>query len=442
MKVLSLFDGISCGRVALERAGIEVEKYDAYEIEESAIKISQKNWPDINQKGDVFNAVYTKGEYDLLIGGSPCTYWSIAKRDRETTSSGMGFELFNQYVRALKETGCKWFLYENNQSISEAIKEEISKALGVQPIVINSKLVSAQDRKRCYWTNIPGVEAPEDMGIILQDILENGLAYRDKSHCLTASYNGAVIWNSLQRGQRTMVAVPSEKGEAVIGGKTFLSHADKKGQKITEQYNVNLPDGKYEYRKFTIKEMERLQTLPDGYTDAPGVSDGDKRKGIGNGWTVDVIAHILSYLKPIKQEENENMEKVYVCSQYGTRGNRETNLEFAKLFCGAVIEEGAIPICPHLFYGEVLNDDVESQRAAGLRIGLELLEDCSELRIYSRISEGMKGEILRAEELGIPVTIGNLAYIYSEDKAADIANEIWKEWEELQDGKEHHTEEN
>ena len=136
------------------------------------------------------------------------------------------------------------------------------------------------------------------------------------------------------------------------------------------------------------------------------------------------------------------MQKVYVCSQYGTRGNKETNLEFAKLFCMAVIEEGNIPICPHLFLAAVLNDDVESQRAAGLKIGLELLEDCDELRIYSRISEGMKAEILKAEGLGIPVTIGNQGYIYSEDKAAELANEIWKDWEELQDGKEHHTEEN
>lgn len=149
----------------------------------------------------------------------------------------------------------------------------------------------------------------------------------------------------------------------------------------------------------------------------------------------------------MKVENNEknvdkvSMEKVYVCSQYGTRGNRETNLEFAKLFCGAVIEEGKIPICPHLFYSQVLNDEVESQRAAGLRIGLELLEDCSELRIFSRLSDGMKGEILKAEELGIPVTIGNIAYIYSDDQAAVIVQEIWQDLEELY-GKEHHTEEN
>lgn len=146
-------------------------------------------------------------------------------------------------------------------------------------------------------------------------------------------------------------------------------------------------------------------------------------------------------IKADKNVDKVSMEKVYVCSQYGTRGNRETNLEFAKVFCMAVIEEGKIPICPHLFYSSVLNDDVESQRAAGLRMGLELLEDCSELRIFSRLSEGMKGEILKAEKLGIPVTIGNMGYIYSEDKAAAIVQEIWEELEDLY-GKEHHTEEN
>jgi DNA (cytosine-5)-methyltransferase 3A len=117
MKVLSLFDGISCGMVALERANIPTERYVAYEIDEDAIKISKQNFPTIEQKGDVFNAKYIEGEFDLLIGGSPCTYWSIAKAggEREITSSGFGFELFMQYVRALKEAKPKWFLYENNE---------------------------------------------------------------------------------------------------------------------------------------------------------------------------------------------------------------------------------------------------------------------------------------------------------------------------------------
>ena len=135
------------------------------------------------------------------------------------------------------------------------------------------------------------------------------------------------------------------------------------------------------------------------------------------------------------------MRKIFVCSQYGTRGNRETNLEFAKAHCMSVIEEGDLPICPHLFFGQVLNDEVASQRAAGLAMGLKLLEDCQELRIFSRISEGMKAEILKAEEMGIPVTIGNMAYIYSGDKAAAVTNEIWKDWEELQNGKEHNSKE-
>ena len=129
MKVLSLFDGISCGMVALERVGINVERYVAYEIEENAIKVSKDNYPEIEQKGDVFKATYTEGEFDILIGGSPCTYWSIAKAGdgRETTSSGFGWELFMQYVRALKEVKPKYFLYENNESMSDGIKNEITK---------------------------------------------------------------------------------------------------------------------------------------------------------------------------------------------------------------------------------------------------------------------------------------------------------------------------
>lgn len=140
--------------------------------------------------------------------------------------------------------------------------------------------------------------------------------------------------------------------------------------------------------------------------------------------------------------ENQKMRRVYVCSQYATRGNKETNLEFAKLFCMQVIEEGKLPVCPHLFYGGVLNDDVKSQRAAGLRMGQELLKDCDELRIYSRLSDGMKDEILAAVEMGIPVSIGNMEYIYSEDQAAVLEQEIMKDLEELRIGQKHHTEEN
>ena len=147
MKVLSLFDGISCGMAALERAGIPVEKYVAFEIDKYAIAISQKNYPQIKQRGNVLEGDFTQYKgFDLLIGGSPCTYWSIAKRGRETTCEGLGWTLFQEYVRALKESGCRWFLYENNYSIHKDIKTAISLALGVEPIMINSALVSAQSK--------------------------------------------------------------------------------------------------------------------------------------------------------------------------------------------------------------------------------------------------------------------------------------------------------
>lgn len=349
MKVLSLFDGISCGMVALERANIPVEKYVAYEIDKYAIQISEKNYPQIIHHGDVFDGDFRQFKgYDLLIGGSPCTYWSIAKKSREITSNGEGFRLFMEYVRALHESECKYFLYENNYSIHRNIKDEISNHLGVEPIMINSALVSGQNRKRCYWTNIPNVTQPEDKEIMLADILDDAVSWQDKSYCMTSSYNGAVLYNTLERKQRTMVAVPvgvAQRGR-YIGENTIEQHIEIRndnksncittvqkdtlvcspvrigqygrggqGQRIysvrgksvtlsangggqgakTGLYKIDLPDGDYIIRKLTPIEAERLQTLPDNYTE--GVSDTQRYKCIGNGWTVDVISHILKYLE-------------------------------------------------------------------------------------------------------------------------------------------------
>ena len=348
MKVLSLFDGISCGMLALQRAGIPVECYDAFEIDKYAVTVSKRNFPVIVHHGNVYDGDFTQFRgYDLLLGGSPCTYWSIAKKDREVDCNGEGFRLFKEYVRALEESGCKYFLYENNYSVHQNIKDEISKTLGVEPIMINSALVSAQNRKRCYWTNIPNVVQPEDKGILLADILENGMPWQDKSYCMTASYDGAVIYNTLERKQRTMVAVPvgaAQRGRYVDGEKTEqhieiredgksnclttvqkdslvcspirIGHYGKggQGQRIysvvgksvtlsangggqgakTGLYKIDLPDGDYVIRKLTPVEAERLQTLPDNYT--AGISNTQRYKCIGNGWTVDVIAHILGGL--------------------------------------------------------------------------------------------------------------------------------------------------
>lgn len=289
LRVLSVFDGISCGMVALERANIPVKDYVAYEIENSAIKISEKNYPNIKHCGDVFKADFTQYKgFDLLIGGSPCTYWSVAQRSdkRETTSEGLGWELFQQYVRALKESECKYFLYENNYSMHDEIKNEITKHLGVEPIMINSNLVSAQSRKRYYWTNIPNVKMPDDKGILLKDIIESGSVDRDKSLCLArryAGFNGSQSYLCRRYFGKSF-------GQAVFEG-------DIPSIKRMWKENPYFESDSRNIRQMTLIECERLQTLPDGYTDVEGVSSQMKYESIGNGWTVDVIAHILSFIK-------------------------------------------------------------------------------------------------------------------------------------------------
>ena len=221
VSVLSLFDGMSCGMIAMLNAGLTVKSYDAYEIDEYAIKTASHNFPMIRHHGDVFSADFTQHEgIDYVIGGSPCTYWSIAqKNNRETEASGMGWELFQQYVRAVREAKPKYFIYENNKSMSSAIRRSITETFGFEPICINSALVSAQHRQRLYWVgkrNTDGtyskvdVEQPEDRGILLRDILETGadLTSNNKSFCMTASYDGAIAWNTLERHQKNMVAEP------------------------------------------------------------------------------------------------------------------------------------------------------------------------------------------------------------------------------------------
>lgn len=238
----------------------------------------------------------------ILIGGSPCTFWSIAQHPtrRETTASGQGWELFYNYLLAKEKFKPDFFLYENNCSASREIKESIEKALNVKRMEINSALVSAQVRKRFYCFNWR-VEQPEDRGIILQDILENGLdkSNRDKAYALTASYNPAP-WNTIERKQKTMIAVRigdiGKGGQAQrvysVRGKSVCLKANGGGQGAkTGLYKVDLPDGDYIIRKLTPIECERLQTLPDNYT--AGVSNTQRYKCLGNGWTAEVITHIL-----------------------------------------------------------------------------------------------------------------------------------------------------
>lgn len=385
MNVLSLFDGISCGRVALERAGIKVDTYYASEIDKYAIKITQKNYPDTIQLGDINNIDFTQfiGKIDLLLGGSPCQDLSIAKQNRQGLK-GERSKLFWKYVEALNIVKPKWFIFENVASMKKEDKDIITKTLGVEPIMIDSALVSAQQRKRLYWTNIPGVQQPKDKHIYLQDILESEYTDRLKSYCVDASYfKGTNLEQYLEKKRRQVVfdkpfkvgqfnsggqgdRVYAIEGKSVTlsangggrGAKTglylipvqydrknkigkelekaiTLMVSDWKGLNRNQKQNAVVycvaqrgrynDDGKIEQkyeprfdgktntlitvqkdnmiwnieemyiRKLTPLECERLQTLPDNYTE--GISNTQRYKCIGNGWTVDVIVHILKYIK-------------------------------------------------------------------------------------------------------------------------------------------------
>ena len=387
MKILSLFDGISCGRLAIERAGIPVEKYYASEIDKYAIQIAQKNYPDTIQIGDVTKINFADyADVDMVIGGSPCQDLSIAKQNREGLR-GARSGLFWKYVEALEVIRPKWFLLENVASMRNEDRDAITETLRkiypeTECIMINSALLSAQQRKRYYWTNWH-VEQPQDKGILLKDILESGQVIRDgKSHAVISSVGRTTEREYFKKNQGELVAVPcamrtredelgkfkrletkddgkansltSVQTDSMVAepitkrsmsnlrmpdekSKTLLSSMWKgsqsngmtnvperigeldglgkgqanriysvRGKSVclnangggggakTDLYKVDLPDGDYIIRKLTPVECERLQTLPDNWT--AGVSNTQRYKAIGNGWTVGVIAHILKQI--------------------------------------------------------------------------------------------------------------------------------------------------
>lgn len=216
VRILSLFDGMACGMLAMQKAGLDVDEYFAYEIDKYAIKTATHNFPMIKECGDVFKADFTQYEgIDYVVGGSPCTYWSIAKKNnRETEASGLGWELFSQYVRAIHEAKPKFFIYENNKSMSNAIRESISKEFGFEPICINAALVSAQNRQRLYWVgkrnlddtyNKVDVEQPEDREILLKDILDGAIRYSRKTGVSECSDKSLTVcasdWRGINRNQ-------------------------------------------------------------------------------------------------------------------------------------------------------------------------------------------------------------------------------------------------
>jgi len=351
MNVLSLFDGMSCGQIALNRAGVKYDHYFASEIDKYAMKVAQANYPQTTQLGDVSKIQFNLPlKVDLLMGGSPCQGFSVAGKQLDFNDPRS--KLFFEFVRLKDKLKPKYFLMEN-VPMKQDSQDIITKYLGVKPITINSSLFSAQNRKRLYWTNIPFDIPTEDKGIVLQDILEDGIANEamtnklGKSHCITARYNGAVWWNSIQRKQRTMVQVgeadnikgfdsikriysPSGKAPTlttmqgghrepkVAVGRIVNRRLDENGIRKDNQLELPLSrqleyhyKGKtnclttftkdnvvvegMQWRKLTPLECERLQTVPDNYTNH--VSNSQRYKMLGNGWTVDVIAHIMKGIK-------------------------------------------------------------------------------------------------------------------------------------------------
>jgi len=377
MNVLSLFDGISCARVALDRAGIEVNAYMAAEIDKNAIKVSDKNYPDIIRVGSVVG-LEVEGQVDLLIGGSPCQDLSIAKKDRKGLD-GDRSGLFWEFLRIKKECNPQWFILENVASMPKADRDIITREMGVEPVMFNASLVSAQCRKRLFWTNIP-FDLPEDRGILLKDILQpdgevdERMVVKGKAYTLTASYSKATpspaqVEHNIEKGQRTMVKIgyvgdgeqygqggqahrvystdgktpTMSSGPALILSKhqqTNLRETDQKAHTLcstmhkgshangttlikvghvggnmqgnrvysTEGKSTTLSaDGgglaggttlvkqEERIRKLTAIECERLQGLPDNYTE--GVATTNRYKCLGNAFNVDVVAHILGRVK-------------------------------------------------------------------------------------------------------------------------------------------------
>jgi DNA-cytosine methyltransferase len=329
MNVLSLFDGMACGRLALERAGLIVTNYYASEVDKYAIIVAKRNWPDIVHIGDVCKVRVVDLPFitDLLIGGSPCQGLSLA--GKRLNFNDPRSKLFWEYHRIYKEClainpNIKFML--ENVCMDKDSEGVITDAMGVQPILINSALVSAQNRERLYWTNIgPGytdlvgtriseIPQPKDRRILLKDIIEDGIVDRNKSYCIDANYAKGEQRELSHEGKAhgynkggfrkvkkfpTLRSCTSEnylvesmsirnKSRTVRGGGRNSSPGSR-------QEWDNVYDSEIEYRKLIVTECERLQTVPDGYTS--GVSNSQRYKMLGNGWNVETIVHIFGYLK-------------------------------------------------------------------------------------------------------------------------------------------------
>ena len=298
MNVLSLFDGISCGQVALDRAGIKIDNYYASEIKKHAIRVTQKHFPNTIQIGDVTkvkykdgilyteNGEFKVGKINLLIGGSPCQNFSMARACMYEIDGLKGdkSKLFYEYLRILKEVNPDYFLLENVKMKKESY-EELNSYLGVKGISINSELVSFQKRPRVYWSNIPNITIPEDKHINFQD-------YKDTDHDYCNQFkvkrtpSREKMWNNGQGRNSTL------KSCANVTNSNKVYCLTRKQDRCPNSGLIEFDDF---CRYLTRREIELAQTLPIGYTD--GLSYNQMQDVCGDGWTVDIIAHIFSFLK-------------------------------------------------------------------------------------------------------------------------------------------------
>ena len=318
MMVLSLFDGMSCGQIALNQLGIKVDKYYASEIDKWAIQVTQANYPDTVQLGDI-----TKwrewdidwASIDLVYGGSPCQGFSFAgKQLAFDDPRSKLFFVFEDIVKHIMEQNPNAkFLLENVRMKKEYL-DVITERMGVEPVKINSALVSAQNRVRYYWTNIGEIEQPEDRGILLKDIIEDGDVDEQKARTIEGKSLTLTTMGGGHREPKIAVREATKKGYAEAGvgeglDLTFPNSKTRRGRLMSTKSNC-LTSANYEYgiiepdltwRKLTPLECERLQCVPDNYTNH--VSNTQRYRMLGNGWTVEVIKHIFKELNNLKSEK-------------------------------------------------------------------------------------------------------------------------------------------
>lgn len=287
INVLSLFDGISCGHIALDKAGIPINKYYASEIDKYAIKVTNKNYPETINLGDVTTVsgeLFTE-KIDLLIGGSPCQGFSQAGKMKNFDDPRS--KLFWEYVRILQEVKPKYFILEN-VVMKQEWQDIISEALGVKPIMIDSSLTSAATRKRLYWTNIPGVGQPEDLGITFgdireRDVQEGSIYYTDKG----------IDWirrHEKRTGKTLRIIGDSDKMQ-MLEASMYKKYSSQRFFGIEDTHGL---------RYITVTECERCMNVPDGYTDC--CSNTQRYKQLGNGWEVNTITHIFRILKNVLEK--------------------------------------------------------------------------------------------------------------------------------------------